>query len=169
MKAIVACDLKGGIGFRNHLPWDKIEGDLPRFKQLTTGQIVIMGRNTWDSLPKQPLPNRTNVVVTSSTIIPAAKIPTLQWQANLFFDVFHSNTLRVDSPDRFVDHDDAWIIGGAKLFETSWPLITELHLTTVRQIYECDTFIDLNYIQQNFIRVQREEHSDHDYEIWKRK
>ena len=84
------------------------------------------------------------------------------------FDVFHSETLAVTNPDRFVDHDNAWIIGGAKLYETSWPLVNEVHLTIARKIYECDKFIDLNYIQQNFTRVQHEEHSDHDYEIWKR-
>ena len=168
MKAIVACDLRGGIGFRNHLPWDKLEGDLPRFKELTSGQIVIMGRNTWDSLPKTPLPNRLNVIVTSSSIVPKSKVPELQWQTNIMFDVFHSETLAVTNPDRFVDHDNAWIIGGAKLYETSWPLVNEVHLTIARKIYECDKFIDLNYIQQNFTRVQHEEHSDHDYEIWKR-
>jgi dihydrofolate reductase len=55
MKLIVACDPKGGIGYNNKLPWSKIEGDLPRFKELTTGKVILMGRNTWDSLPKKPL------------------------------------------------------------------------------------------------------------------
>ena len=68
MKLIVACDPKGGIGYNNKLPWSNIQGDLPRFKNLTQGQIIVMGRNTWDSLPKKPLPNRFNVVVTSKSI-----------------------------------------------------------------------------------------------------
>lgn len=44
MKLIIACDPKGGIGYQNKLPWDKLQGDLPRFKELTTGKIVLMGR-----------------------------------------------------------------------------------------------------------------------------
>jgi len=65
MKLIVACDPNGGIGYKNKLPWTKIQGDLPRFKQLTQNKIVVMGRNTWDSLPKKPLPNRINYILTS--------------------------------------------------------------------------------------------------------
>ncbi len=53
MKLIIACDPNGGIGYENRLPWSNIQGDLPRFKRLTEGQTVIMGRNTWDSLPKK--------------------------------------------------------------------------------------------------------------------
>ena len=68
MKLIIACDPKGGIGFDGKLPWSKIEGDLPRFKALTTGKVVLMGRNTYDSLPKKPLPNRINWVKSSRPI-----------------------------------------------------------------------------------------------------
>jgi dihydrofolate reductase len=59
MKLIVACDPKGGIGYNNKLPWSNIQGDLPRFKNLTQGQVVVMGRNTWDSLPKKAINRQT--------------------------------------------------------------------------------------------------------------
>ena len=65
MKLVIAFDPKGGIGYRGGLPWDKLQGDLPRFKELTSNKIVLMGKNTWDSLPKKPLPNRTNWVILS--------------------------------------------------------------------------------------------------------
>ena len=68
MKLIIACDPKGGIGFNGKLPWTNLQGDLLRFKELTTGKVILMGRNTWESLPKKPLPNRINVVVSSNTI-----------------------------------------------------------------------------------------------------
>jgi dihydrofolate reductase len=55
------------IGNKGKLPWH-IPEDLARFKQLTTGHIVIMGRKTFDSL-ENPLPNRTNIVITSTVII----------------------------------------------------------------------------------------------------
>ena len=66
MKAILACDTHGGIGYKNKLPWKNLQGDLPRFKALTTGQPIVMGKNTWDSLPFKPLPNRLNIVVSST-------------------------------------------------------------------------------------------------------
>ena len=55
MKAILAMTPNGGIGLNNQLPWDSLEGDLKRFKELTTGQTIVMGRSTWESLPKKPL------------------------------------------------------------------------------------------------------------------
>jgi dihydrofolate reductase len=153
MKLILACDPDGGIGYQNRLPWTNIQGDLPRFKRLTDGQTVIMGRNTWDSLPKKPLPGRLNFVVSSSEL-----------------EAEHHNVIRV--PDmKFIQPDDVefWIIGGAKLIETSWKNIDEIHLTKVYDHYTCDTFIDLLYVEHNFIRTWSEIFPDHAYEIWKRK
>ena len=150
MKLIVACDINGGIGYDNRLPWDKIEGDLPRFKMLTDNQIVVMGRNTWESLPKKPLPNRTNPIVTSN------------YPKNLPYDAWTMSGI-----DNITD--DAWTIGGAQLINSSWQKIHEVHLTKVYTEYTCDTFIDLLYLENNFVRVHNEVFSDHEYQIWKRK
>ena len=150
MKLIVACDPKGGIGYQNKLPWSKIEGDLPRFKELTTGKTVVMGRNTWDSLPKKPLPNRNNVIVTS---LPFARLPE------------NTTTLtNIDSIDK-----DAWIIGGAKLINSSWDYVDEIHLTRTFTEYTCDTFIDLVQLERDFMCWFKDTLTDHTYEIWKRK
>lgn len=150
MKLIVACDPKGGIGYENKLPWSKIEGDLPRFKQLTTGKVVIMGRNTWESLPKKPLANRINVVVSSKDIPGITTLNSLPDKDNM-------------------DLRDVWLIGGAKLINSSWHLINEVHLTKTFAEYSCDTFIDLLKLQREFICWFKENHNDHAYEIWKRK
>lgn len=61
---ILACSLNGVIGYKNSLPWGKVKGDLPRFKKLTTGRTVVMGRNTWESIGK-PLPDRMNLVLST--------------------------------------------------------------------------------------------------------
>ena len=150
MKLIVACDPKGGIGYQNKLPWSKIEGDLPRFKQLTTNKTVVMGRNTWDSLPKQPLPNRTNIIVTS---LPFSKLP--------------DHTCSIRNLDEV--NNDSWIIGGAKLINSSWQYIDEIHLSRTFAEYTCDTFIDLVKLEQEFTCWFKEDLTDHSYEIWKRK
>lgn len=150
MKLIVACDPKGGIGYQNKLPWSKIEGDLPRFKRLTENQIVVMGRNTWDSLPKKPLVNRTNLILTSSII------------TNLPNDAFTISTLDKVSKD-------AWIIGGASVINSSWDHIDEIHLSRTFTEYTCDTFIDLLKLERKFMCWFKDTLTDHTYEIWKRK
>lgn len=149
MKLIVACDPNGGIGYQNRLPWSKIQGDLPRFKRLTVGKIVVMGRNTWDSLPKKPLPNRVNVVVSSN--------PSSVEGTSLVV------TNRTDSFTEF-----HWLIGGAQLINSCWDQIDEVHLTRTYDHYTCDTFIDLLYLENNYVREYSEVFSDHTYEIWKR-
>src|SRR6267154_1622165 len=60
---VVAVAKNGVIGNKGALPW-RIPQDLQRFKALTLGKPLIMGRKTWDSLPKKPLPGRSNIVVT---------------------------------------------------------------------------------------------------------
>lgn len=71
---VVACDLKRGIGKDNALPW-RLPGDMKRFKEITTAtpnddlrNVVVMGRKTWDSIPKKfrPLPGRINIILTRS-------------------------------------------------------------------------------------------------------
>ena len=150
MKLIVACDPKGGIGYNNKLPWTNIQGDLPRFKALTSGKVVVMGRNTWESLPKRPLPNRINVVVSSK-------------------DIPEVTTMNSVPEEDTMDLRDVWLIGGAQLIKSSWHLIDEVHLTKTFAEYTCDTFIDLVKLYSEFSMVYHETNVDHTYEIWKRK
>jgi len=150
MKLIVASDPKGGIGYNNKLPWTNLQGDLLRFKELTTGKVILMGRNTWESLPKKPLPNRINVVVTRQNI--------------------EGITTLTSVPERdTMDLRDVWLIGGAQLIKASWHLIDEIHLTRTLSEYTCDTFIDLVKLEREFMCWFKEDHTDHSYEIWKRK
>ena len=150
MKLVVACDPSGGIGYKNKLPWKRLQGDLPRFKALTSNQIVVMGRNTWESLPTKPLPNRTNVIVTSKII------------DDLSNDIILA--LGLD----FIP-DDAWIIGGAKLINSSWDRVDEIHLSLTKTQYNCDTFIDLEQLHSKYTLTHTEECVDHIYQIWKKK
>lgn len=151
MKLIVACDPQGGIGYNNKLPWSKIRGDLPRFKALTDNGVVVMGRNTWDSLPKKPLIGRLNFVVTSQTL-------------NLPF-----GAIAVPNLNHFGEFKNAWLIGGAQLINSSWHMIDEVHLTKTLVQYYCDTFIDLLYLESNYTCTYNEFNGDHVYQIWKRK
>jgi len=151
MKAIIACDQNGGIGYKNKLPWRNIQGDLPRFKSLTSGQIVIMGRNTWESLPQKPLKGRINFIVSARQLdLPlwAFQIPDLSF---------------------FEGYIDAWIIGGAQLINSNWNMIHEVHLTKTITEYTCDSFINLVQLENEFACEESNNFTDHVYQIWKRK
>lgn len=150
MKLIIACDPKGGIGYENKLPWSKIEGDLPRFKALTTSRVVFMGRNTYESLPVKPLPNRVNIVITGKVIDDVRTMERISVRDSIFYK-------------------DAWIIGGASLVNTNWWCIDEVHLTKTFTEYTCDRFIDLIYLEKIFKLESSEDFNDHVYQIWKRK
>jgi dihydrofolate reductase len=151
MKLIVACDPNGGIGYNNKLPWSNIQGDLPRFKHLTNNGVVVMGRNTWESLPKKPLSGRLNLIVSSQELI----LP--------------PGAIRISDLSHFTQFKNVWIIGGAKLINSCWDLIDEIYLTRTISEYTCDTFIDLVQLKETFSMVSMQEHPDHTYEIWKKR
>lgn len=143
MKLIIATTPMGGIGIDNRLPWKNLQGDLERFKTLTLNQTVIMGRNTWDSLPKKPLPSRTNIVVTS-TIIPTIKTVDLETAKTL----------------------DGWLIGGAKLIYALFDHITEIHLSLTDIEYDADCYIDMMKIINNFTLQSSTQYTGYQYQIW---
>ena len=112
---IAAVARNRAIGFQNKLLY-WLPNDLKRFKQLTTGHTIIMGRKTFDSLPKGALPNRRNVVLSRST----ATI--------LGCDVYTSlsEALSHCSAD-----EDIYIIGGASVYQEALPLADRLCLTEI--------------------------------------
>lgn len=127
---IVSMDLKGGIGINNKLPWH-IPKDLQWFKKHTTNKIVIMGSNTYFSLPDKyrPLPKRTNIVLTSdlnkkSIIEKEGAIVETSIQSIL---------------DKYSDKD-CFIIGGSNVFKQFINHIEYMYITKVAGNYNCDAF-----------------------------
>lgn len=128
VKLIAAVDGDNAIGWADgSLPW-KIPDDMKRFKGLTTGKSVVMGRKTFDSL-KMPagLPNRKNVVVTRE------KKDRYDFDSNPFF--FHDMKTWVEESQKCLgcEPGDVWIIGGAEIYKLAleWKLVEEIYLTTV--------------------------------------
>ena len=121
---VVAVARNGGIGLRNALPW-RIPEDLKRFKAVTLGHAVIMGRATHESIGK-PLVERRNIVVTKTR----AEFPGCETAPSLTAALELARTT------------DAMpmIIGGAKLYAEALPLVTHLFLTEVERDVEADTF-----------------------------
>lgn len=155
MKAILAVSQSGGIGFEGGMPWPHDKDDLTRFKKLTLNQTVLMGRGTWeaDGMPK-PLPNRQNIVVSSRDITLPDEVIRL--------DNLNYKTL-------VEDFKVQWVIGGAGLFNSLLDMIDEIHLSHLHKDYECDKFIDMDRIKNEFECTFEELHLTHTYKIWKRK
>jgi dihydrofolate reductase len=153
MKAILACDLSGGIGHRGKLPWPKIPGDLARFSRLTAGYPVIMGRGTAESrdMP-MPLPGRTNVVI-SKTI---SKVPP-------------GVIVLQSTEDAVKQYPLGWIIGGAEIFTAMLEHLTQIELTLVKNVFECDRQINLEQVRKMFCLVKNEECSNHAFQSWEKR
>lgn len=121
---IVATTPKGEIGFQNGLPW-KLEGDLPRFKRLTMGNTVIMGRKTYESLPG-PLKGRTVIVVTS-------KPENLKEKEGILYSA--KDLASAIEMAQYLEGQRIYIAGGAKIYEEALQhkAVDGVHLTTVYQ------------------------------------
>ena len=155
VKAILACDSDWGIGKDGGLPWPHNPADLKWFKQSTLNHTVVMGKATWDSLPVKPLPNRVNVVVSSSDIL--AKV-----------DVLSISDLRrrLSSMD---SDQDVWIIGGARLIEGMMDYIDEFHLSQINGTYNCDTFLPSTLIQELYALTSSQFEGDVYVDIWSKR
>ncbi len=136
IKIIVAVDEKGAIGRNNELLYH-IKDDLKNFKSLTSGNVVVMGRNTWESLPIKPLPNRENIVLTTTNKkLNGAKV------INSFDEL--ENYLKDTEKD-------IYIMGGASIYNQVMEskLVDEAHVTFVKDIVEdADTFISIDNLKE---------------------
>lgn len=133
LKILVATDEKGVIGKNNTLIWH-LPADLKRFKELTTGQVVVMGRKTYESIGR-PLPNRINIVITRQNDFQAEGV--------IIVHSLEEAILKAKSLHR----GDTFIIGGAEIYNLALPLVDEIELTLLHDIFDGDAFfpkIDTN-------------------------
>jgi dihydrofolate reductase len=115
---ILAAAENGVIGKNGAIPW-RIPEDMKRFKALTLGKAVIMGRKTWDSLPKKPLPDRRNIVVTRQK----------HWHAQGAEVMTLTEALRIGG---------AIVIGGAEIYRAALSQAGRIELTEVHCAFDGD-------------------------------
>lgn len=129
LNLIVATGKNGEIGKKGDLIWH-IREDLKRFKALTLGHPVIMGRKTWESLPKRPLPGRRNIVMTR----------------NQEFKEEGAETVNsVEEALKLTAGDSPFVIGGAEVYKQFLPYATKIYLTEVLDSDpDADSFLDLD-------------------------
>lgn len=140
LSIIVAVADNGTIGDKNSLLWH-IREDMLRFKRITTGHPVVMGRKTYESIGR-PLPNRTNVVISRQNM------------AIEGCTVVHS----LEEAIALFPHDEEiFVIGGAQIYAQALPIADKLYLTLVHRGYEGDTsFPQLN--ECDWTEVAREDY-----------
>jgi thymidylate synthase/dihydrofolate reductase len=182
MNCILCCDLNGGIGFNNSLPWN-VKSDMKNFRETTINKTVIMGRKTWDSLKNKPLKDRRNIVVTNSVkpenkeveFINIEQIKdtikdTIEEKENTIKDTIEKKEDTIEGKEDTIKdtiegkEDTIWIIGGITLIDSISENIQRYRLTVLKKTYTCDTFIspssNLFQILQNIKNTFMKKYND---------
>jgi len=149
INAIFAVDFNGGMGLNGTLPWPHNAEDLANFQRLTSGNVVVMGRKTWDD-PKMPKPLRDRTVYVA-TNRPVAYAMPISGDLN-------EKLLAIESahPDKTI-----FVIGGVQLLETARPLLDRIYLTHIKGSYKVDTRIYVKEFLAGFTPVRA--HVSRDY------
>lgn len=114
------------IGFEGDIPWH-LSADLKRFKSLTMGKPIIMGRKTWESIGK-PLPGRISIVMSRTEFDPG-------------FPEVHVRKDLLETLDEFSSqYEETMVVGGASIYEQAFPYVEKLYLTGVYGSFSGDTF-----------------------------
>ncbi len=141
---IVAMATNRAIGLDNKMPWH-LSADLKKFKAITMGSPIVMGRKTYESIGR-PLPGRNNIIISRN----------LDYQ-QVGCLVFNDINTAIETSSK--DADEIFIIGGAELYKAVLPLANNLYLTLINQDFKGDTFfpeIDFNA----WTEISREDVSD---------
>lgn len=138
IKAILAVDQNGSMGFNGTLPWPHNPADLAHFKSLTENHVVVMGRNTWDD-PKMPKPlvGRTVYVVTNRPTMHASTI-----SGDVEQQVKHLETRHTGQT--------IWVIGGPNIIMSCLNILDEIHVTHFKGQYRADVRIDLKLLLRGY-------------------
>lgn len=161
LSIIVAMAENRAIGKDNDLLWH-LSSDLKRFKKLTTGNPVVMGRRTWESLPKHPLPGRRNIVLTQNPDYVAEGAEVVHSVNDLF-------TVLKDCDD------EVFIMGGAAIYMLLLPFTNRLYVTRVYRDFDGDVFFpnidmsEFNLVSLSDPMFDEESGLDYAYEEYDRK
>ena len=174
---IVARSYPGNvIGYNNSLPWH-IKTDLKRFKRLTTGHAVIMGRSTFESIG-HPLPNRSNIVMSKNPPLTNTKWLQFDDVTQLYWTDRQEDALFVaDIISIWRGVDDIFVVGGEKMYDLFDKLVNKVYLTDVFTEVRGDAFFtktfdkrDWKYLsEQDFPRNYEGDEVSHRFSIYERR
>jgi dihydrofolate reductase len=156
---VVAVAKNGVIGRDGALPW-RISSDMKRFKAATMGKPVLMGRKTWESLPKKPLPGRQNLILTGDADFKADGA----WVYTDLAAMLAAARAMADA----AGGEEACVIGGAQLYNAVLPQADRIILTEVNLAPQGDARLDLDLSQWREVsreHVERGEKDDADFTV----
>jgi dihydrofolate reductase len=142
---VLAVAENGVIGKDGAIPW-RIADDMKRFKALTLGKPVVMGRKTWDSLPRKPLPERTNIVVTRQP----------GWNAE---GAVTASSLE-DALAKANGAAEIMVIGGGEIYREALVRADRIELTQVHRAFDGDAHFDFD--KSGWHETAREDHATPD-------
>jgi len=153
------------IGKNNTLPWS-VKGNLAHFKKITMGYPCIMGRKTWESLPKKPLPGRLNIVI-SKTMNETLSLPEeiITDSTNILLTKDDPNrkikicTSLQDAIDFCLNYEKVFICGGESIYKQAMPLAAKIDLTLIKGNYDGDTFFP--QIDDSWTKTETEEFEEY--------
>ncbi|PZR93996.1 MAG: hypothetical protein DI537_09200 [Stutzerimonas stutzeri] len=155
----------GVIGRNNDLPW-RIPSDLRRFKEITSGHAILMGRKTYDSIGR-PLPNRMNIVLSSQ---PGNDGPNLAWTDRIENAMYIADIFSILNGKR-----EFFIIGGSKMYELFGDFVNKVYLTEVLANIDGDARFDMKFppskwksVEENSFQEENDEHR-YNFSILERK
>jgi dihydrofolate reductase len=124
LSCIAAMSENGIIGRDNRIPW-RLPSDLAHFKRTTMGHTIVMGRKTWESIGRKPLPGRRHIVISAQDPypVPPEVVVVGSWE---------------EAMDRASDEDEVFIVGGASLYEPAVAVAERIYLTVVHAEVEGD-------------------------------
>ena len=142
-------DVNGVIGYKGKLPWH-IPEDLKQFKRLTTDNVIVMGSTTYNSLPIKGLPNRLNIVVTSTPS---------KYYDRVSDDLFFMPTLEAALDLAKTPGREVFIIGGASIYQQTFNIVDRVYLSLIKGCFDGDTkFPDVDWY--DWKKVTDEEHPE---------
>lgn len=144
MKVSIICamDKNRGIGKNNKLLWH-IPGDMKRFRELTSGHTIIMGRKTFESIGRV-LSNRTNIVITHSASLARSSLA----RRDLVKLIVVNSLEEALDRAKELGENEVFVIGGGQIYEQAMPVADKLYLTVVEGTFDADTFFP-DYSQFN--------------------
>lgn len=157
---IVAIAENNAIGKNNDLLWH-LSDDLKRFKKLTTGQTIVMGKKTYFSLPVRPLPNRQSIVITD--------VP------NETFEGCITAYSIQDAMQKLNETGENFIIGGGSVYAQFLPFADKLYLTKVHHSFDADIFFpEINFmeweiLEKEDVNADEKNEFNYTYYVYKRK
>jgi len=157
---IVAVSEDWGIGKDNELLWH-ISEDLKRFKRLTSGNTVIMGKKTWESLPRRPLPGRKNIVLTDDP-------------QDIIDGSITAYSIK-DALDKCEKNEEIFIIGGGSIYRQFMPIADRLYITHVHKKAPADIYfpeIDLSIwevVEKEEFRASENNSIPYTYTVYEKK